>query len=43
MLKSQQRYKIRVHKVYTEEINKIAISSNTDKTLKTFDRITSNP
>ena len=43
MLKSQQKYKIRVHKVYTEEINKIAISSNTDKRLKTFDRITSNP
>ena len=29
--------------MYTEEINKIAISSNDDKRLQTFDRITSYP
>ena len=31
------------HDVYTEEINKIALSSNDDKRLQTFDRITSYP
>ena len=29
--------------MYTEEINKIALSSNNDKRLQTFDRITTNP
>ena len=40
LLKSQQRFKSDHHKVYTEEINKIALSSNDDKRLQTFDRIT---
>ena len=40
-LKSQQRFKSKAHDVYTEEINKIALSSNVDKRLQTFDRITS--
>ena len=40
-LKSQQRLKSERHDVYTEEINKIALSSNDDKRLQTFDRITS--
>ena len=31
------------HDVYTEEVNKIALSSNDDKRLQTFDRITSYP
>ena len=41
ILKSQQRFKSETHNVYTEEINKIALSSNDDKRLQTFDRITS--
>ena len=39
ILKSQQRFKSDHHKVYTEEINKIALSSNDDKRLQTSDRI----
>ena len=38
-LKLQQRFKSDHHKVYTEEINKIALSSNDDKRLQTSDRI----
>ena len=40
VLKSQQRFKSERHDVYTEKINKIALSSNDDKRLQTFDRIT---
>ena len=40
ILKSQQRFKSNHHKVCTEEINKIALSSNDDKRLQTFDGIT---
>ena len=40
VLKSQKRFKSGAHNVYTEEINKIALSSNDDKRLQTFDRIT---
>ena len=43
MLKSQQRFKSEKHDLYTEEVNKIALSSNDDKRLQTFDRITSYP
>ena len=43
ILKSQQRFKSEAHNVYTEEINKIALSSNDDKRLQTFYRITSYP
>ena len=43
VLKSQQKFKNERHDVYTEEINKIALSSNDDKRLQTFDRITSYP
>ena len=42
-LKSQQRFKSERHDVCTKEINKIALSSNDDKRLQTFDRITSYP
>ena len=38
ILKSQQRFKSEAHNVYTEEINKIALSSNDDKRLETYDR-----
>ena len=43
ILKSQQRFRSDRHEVYTEEINKIALSSNDDKRLQTFDRITTYP
>ena len=39
ILKSQQRFKSDHHKVYTEEVNKIALSSNDDKRLQTFNII----
>ena len=31
ILKSQQRFKIEAHCVYTEKVNKVALSSNDDK------------
>ena len=43
ILKSQQRFKSERHIAYAEEINKIALSSNDDKRLQTYDRITSYP
>ena len=43
ILKSQQQFKSEAHNVYTEEINKVGLSSNNDKRLQTFDRITSYP
>ena len=39
ILKSQQRFKSDHHKVYTKEVNKIALSSNDDKKLQTFNVI----
>ena len=43
ILKSQQRFKSDHHKVYTEEVNKIALSSNDDKRIQTFDKVTTYP
>ena len=43
IIKSQQKFKNEKQDVYTEEINKIARSSNDDKRLQTFNRITSYP
>ena len=43
ILKSQQRFKSDHHKVYTEEVNKIALSSDDDKRLQTFDGIETYP
>ena len=43
ILKSQQRFKSDHHKVYTEEVNKIALSSDDDKRLQTFNRVTTYP
>ena len=40
VLKSQQRFKRETHNVYTEEINKIALSNNDNKRLQSCDRIT---
>ena len=41
ILKSQQRFKSEAHSVYTEEINKIALSSSDNKRPQNFERITS--
>ena len=43
ILKSQKRFKSERHDVYTEEVNKIALSINNDKRLQTFDGITAYP
>ena len=43
VLKSQQRFKNENHEVYTENINKIALSCDDDKRIVTSDRITSYP
>ena len=43
ILKSQQGFKSDHHNVYTEQIDKIALSSNDDKKLETFDKITTYP
>ena len=42
-LKSQQRFKSDHHRIYTEEVNKIALSSNDDKRIQTFDKGTTYP
>ena len=41
--RSQERFKSYYHDVYTEEVNKIALSTNDDKRLQTFDMITTYP
>ena len=41
ILKLQQRFKSETHNVFTERVNKIALNSNDDKRMETFDRITS--
>ena len=38
ILKLPQKFKSEAHNVYTEKINKIALSSNEDKRLQTLDR-----
>ena len=43
MLKSQQRFKSENHEVYTENINKIALSSNDGERIVALGRITSYP
>ena len=40
ILKKQQRIKSYNHEMYTEEVNKVALSSDDDKRLETFDRVT---
>ena len=41
--KSQQRFKSDHHKVYAEEVNKIALSNDDDKRSQTFNRVTTYP
>ena len=41
--RSQERFKSYYHDVYTEEVNKIALSSNDDKRLQTSNKITTYP
>ena len=41
--RSQERFKSYYHDVYTEEVNKIALSSNDDKRLQTPNKITTYP
>ena len=43
ILKSQQRFRSDHHRVYTEEINKIVLSSNDDKRLQRFNKATTYP
>ena len=43
ILKSQQKFKSNHHKMYTEEVNKITLSSDDDKRLKTFNKVTTWP
>ena len=40
LYRSQQRFRSDHHNVYTEEVNKIALSSNDDKRIQTFDKVT---
>ena len=43
IIRSQQRFRSDHHRVYTEEVNKIALSSNDHKRLQTFDKVTTFP
>ena len=43
ILKSQQRFKSDYQNVHIEQINNIALSSNDDQRLQTFDKITTYP
>ena len=40
IIKSQQRFKSDYHRVYTEYVIKVALSSNNNKKIQTSDRIT---
>ena len=43
IVKSQQRFTSDHHSIYTEEVNKIALNSNGDKRLETFDKVITFP
>ena len=40
IIRSQQRFTSDHHRSYTEEVNKIALSSNDDRRIQTFDKVT---
>ena len=40
IFKKQQRFKSYDHNVYTKEINKVALSSDGNKRIQTFDKVT---
>ena len=40
IVKSQQKFKSYYQNVYTDQINKMTLSSNDDKRLQTFNKIT---
>ena len=42
-IKSQLRFKSDNHNVHMEEVNKIALSSNDDKRIPTFNKVTTYP
>ena len=43
ILLSQKKIKSNHHNVYMEKVNKIALNSNDNKILQTFDRVTTYP
>ena len=43
LVKSQQRFRSDHHRIYTEKVNKIALSSNDDKRIQTFNKVTTFP
>ena len=43
LLKSQQRFISKKHNIYTENINKVALSINDDKRIVSSNKITSYP
>ena len=43
LIKSQQRFRSDHYRVYTEEVNKIALISNDDKRIQTYDKVTACP
>ena len=43
ILRSQNRFKSNYRDVYTEEVNKIALSSDDNKRSQTFDKVTTYP
>ena len=43
ILRSQQRFRSDLHRVYTEEVNRMALSSNDDKRIQAYDKIPINP
>ena len=43
IFKIQQRFKSYYHDVFTKEINKITLSSNDNKRIQTFDKVTTFP